>query len=236
MLGTADVSTRAHYPTNFVAISDVRKLSPRRNSGHCDVFIEPRRNDERGRREESTSPLGVFPRRNENVGSLTLAESRELDVGRTDGGETGEAEGEGVEARVVIYEVSKTLYTPTRQRAGLAPRNPVLALTHRYLSHDHFRPIRARGGVRTHTHVHGASSTLHAGVFTIYSAPRVGNAVGYLVDIVYLGYSPPHDPRDFSFRLSPRPPPVRKKRQRDDCLAPPPRFRGDKWSSGTYRH
>lgn len=40
---------------------------------------------------------------------------------------------------------------------------------------------------------------LHAGVFTIYSAPRVGNAVGYLVDIVYLsGYSPPHDPRDFS--------------------------------------
>lgn len=128
-------------------------------------------------------------------------------------------EGERIETRVVIYEVSKTLYTPTRQRAGLAPRNPVLALTHRYLSHDHFQPIRARGGARTHTYVHGASSTLHAGVFTIYSAPRVGNAVGYLVDIVYLGYSPPHDPRDFSFRLSP---PVRKKRQRDDCLAPGP--------------
>lgn len=125
--------------------------------------------------------------------------------GRTDGRMEGRKGGRG--PRVVIYEVSKTLYTPTRQRAGLAPRNPVLALTHRYLSHDHFRPIGARGGT-PHTRAHPrASSTLHAvhGVFTIYSAPRVGNAVGYLVDIVYLGYSPPHDPRDFSSRLSPRP-------------------------------
>lgn len=98
----------------------------------------------------------------------------------------GRAKG-GRGPRVVIYEVSKTLYTPTRQRAGLAPRNPVLALTHRYLSHAHFRPIRARGGT-LHTYVRPrASFTLHAGVFTIYSAPRVGNAVGYLVDIVYLG-------------------------------------------------
>lgn len=172
--------------------------------------------------------------------------SREPRTGRrADGRMEGGREG-GRGPRVVIYEVSKTLYTPTRQRAGLAPRNPVLALTHRYLSHDHFRPIRARGGTpraRAHVHVYaytrmstGASSTLHAGVFTIYSAPRVGNAVGYLVDIVYLGYSPPHDPRDFSSRLSPRPPPVRKKRQRNDCLAPDPPFRGDKWSSGTYRH
>lgn len=111
-------------------------------------------------------------------------------------------DGRGTEGpRVVIYEVSKTLYTPTRQRAGLAPRNPVLALMHRYLSHDHFRPIHARGST-LHIYVHEASFTLHAGVFTIYSAPRVGNAVGYLVDIVYLGYSPPHEPRDFSFRLS----------------------------------
>lgn len=145
-------------------------------------------------------------------------------------------DGRGTEGpRVVIYEVSKTLYTPTRQRAGLAPRNPVLALMHRYLSHDHFRPIHARGST-LHIYVHGASFTLHAGVFTIYSAPRVGNAVGYLVDIVYLGYSPPHEPRDFSFRLSSRPPSVKKKRQRNDCLAPGPPFRGDKWSSGTYRY
>lgn len=123
---------------------------------------------------------------------------------------------------MVIYEVSKTLYTPTRQRAGLAPRNPVLALKHRYLSHGHFRAYPC---TRRYPHTRArprASSTLHAGVFTIYSAPRVGNAVGYLVDIVYLGYSPPHDPRDFSSRLSPRPPPVRKKRQRNDCLAPGP--------------
>lgn len=161
--------------------------------------------------------------------------SQELRTGRC-GGRTDGRKGGDRGPRVVIYEVSKTLYTPTRQRAGLAPRNPVLALTHRYLSHNHFRPIRARGDT-PHTYVRPrAASTLHAGVFTIYSAPRVGNAVGYLVDIVYLGYSPPHDPRDFSSRLSPRPPPVRKKRQRNDCLAPSPPFRGDKWSSGTYRH
>lgn len=218
------VSTRAYRSTNFEAIRDVWKLSLLRTRGS--VFIESRWNDEQGRREEDTSPLRVFPRWNENVGSLTLAESRELD-GRTKGGRG---------PRVVIYEVSKTLYTPTRQRAGLAPRNPVLALTHRYLSHVHFRPIRARGGT-LHTYVRPrASSTLHAGVFTIYSAPRVGNAVGYLVDIVYLGYSPPHDPRDFSSWLSPRPPLVRQKRQRNDCLAPDPPFRGDKWSGGTYRY
>lgn len=98
-----------------------------------------------------TSPLRVFPRWNENVGSLTLAESREnwTAGGRTDG-RGGGVGGRG--PRVVIYEVSKTLYTPTRQRAGLAPRNPVLALTHRYLSHYHFRPIRARGGT-PHTYV-----------------------------------------------------------------------------------
>lgn len=50
------------------------------------------------------------------------------------------------------------------------------------------------------TFTRGLLCLLHAGVFTIYSAPRVGSAVGYLVDIVYLGYSPPHDPRDFSSR------------------------------------
>lgn len=123
--------------------------------------------------------------------------------------------------RVVIYEVSKTLYTPTRQRAGLAPRNPVLALTHRYLSHDHFRSICARGGT-LHTYARPrASSTLH-GVFTIYSAPRVGNAVGYLVDIVYLGYSRPHDPRDFSSRLSLRPPPEEEASAKRLLSAGPP--------------
>lgn len=60
--------------------------------------------------------------------------------------------------------------------------------------------LRIRIHTRTGTHTHGVLSSLppHAGVFTIYSAPRVGNAVGYLVDIVYLGYNPPHDPRDFS--------------------------------------
>lgn len=99
---------------------------------------------------------------------------------------------------MVIYEVSKTLYTPTHQRAGLAPRNPVLALTHRYLSHDHFRPICAHTEPReasVHTQratstllLTGAlSSSLDVSAFTIYSAPRVGDAVGYLVDIVYPG-------------------------------------------------
>ena len=117
----------------------------------------------------------VFPRQDENVGSLTLVEPR---VGWQRG------------PRVVIYEVSKTLYTPTRQRAGLAPRNPVLALTHRYLSHDHFRPICAQRGLCTRTYTHRqptAASPLDVSAFTIYSAPRVGDAVGYLVDIVYLG-------------------------------------------------
>lgn len=161
----------------------------------------------RGRREEDGSARRLRSRlfrQDENVGSSTLTarEAEELDSGRAAG-----REGKG--PRAVIYEVSKTLYTPTRQRAGLAPRNPVLALTHRYLSHDHFRPIRARAHAaytyiythaRAHTYTHGVLSSLppHAGVFTIYSAPRVGNAVGYLVDIVYLGYNPPHDPRDFS--------------------------------------
>lgn len=122
----------------------------------------------------------LFPRQDENVGSLTLVEPR---VGWQRG------------PRVVIYEVSKTLYTPTRQRAGLAPRNPVLALTHRYLSHDHFRPICAHRGLYTRTYVHTytqgtngrLTGALDVSAFTIYSAPRVGGAVGYLVDIVYLG-------------------------------------------------
>lgn len=201
--------------------------------GRNGVFIEPDEttNEEGGRRAHLFSrslPSTERKRRQLNI-------SREPRTGRranerTEGGQEG--------PRVVIYEVSKTLYTPTRQRAGLAPRNPVLALMHRYLSHDHFRPIHAHGGT-LHTYVRPrASSTLHAGVFTIYSAPRVGNAVGYLVDIVYLGYSPPHEPRDFSSRLSSRPPsvPSVKKRQRNDCLAPGPPFRGDKWSSGTYRY
>lgn len=88
---------------------------------------------------------------------------------------------------MVIYEVSKTLYTPTRQRVGLAPRNPVLALTHRYLSHDHFRPICAHP-VCTHVRqVRLPLRALDVCAFTIYSAPRVDDAVGYLVDIVYLG-------------------------------------------------
>lgn len=120
----------------------------------------------------------VFPRQDENVGSLTLVEPR---VGWQRG------------PRVVIYEVSKTLYTPTRQRAGLAPRNPVLALTHRYLSHDHFRPICACTPRSVHTYVRTQATNgrltgaLDVSAFTIYSAPRVGDAVGYLVDIVYLG-------------------------------------------------
>lgn len=149
--------------------------------------------------------------------------------------------GRGV-LRAVIYEVSKTLYTPTRQRAGLAPRNPVLALTHRYLSHDHFWLIRAHAHGETYVRLHGTSfGLLHAGVFTIYSAPRVGNAVEYLVDIVYLGYSPPHDSRDFSSRrkrlsLARRSSSPVRKRHRNDCLAPDLLFLGDKWSGGTYRH
>lgn len=54
--------------------------SGRENNG---VFIELRRNerDAGGGRIS----LEVFPRRDENVGSLTLAESRELDGGWTDG-------------------------------------------------------------------------------------------------------------------------------------------------------
>lgn len=158
-----------------------------------------RRTREAGGRHISSQSLPSMERKRRQLNI-----SREPRTGRrADGRMEGRKGGRG--PRVVIYEVSKTLYTPTRQRAGLAPRNPVLALTHRYLSHDHFRPIGARGGT-PHTRAHPrASSTLHAGVFTIYSAPRVGNAVGYLVDIVYLGYSPPHDPRDFSSRLSPRP-------------------------------
>jgi len=125
---------------------------------------------------------------------------RQLNISReAENWMAGGRTGRGV-LRAVIYEVSKTLYTPPRQRAGLAPRNPVLALTHRYLSHDHFRPIRAHAHGETYVRLHGLLCLLHAGVFTIYSAPRVGNAVGYLVDIVYLGYSPPHDRRDFSSR------------------------------------
>lgn len=139
--------------------------------------------------------LRCFLRQDENVGSFNVSR----------GGWQRERERAGV----VIYEVSKTLYTPTRQRAGLAPRNPVLALTHRYLSHDHFRPIRAHAALHTgiHTRSHGCLLGLDVCAFTIYSAPRVDDAVGYLVDIVYLGGGPRRgplptpplrDPRDFS--------------------------------------
>ena len=45
-----------------------------------------------------------------------------------------EMQGEGAKGPTVIYEVSKTLYTPTRQRGSLAPRNPLFffALPSRY--------------------------------------------------------------------------------------------------------
>lgn len=95
---------------------------------------------------------GVSSGQDENVGSFNVTRGgwqRERERVRQGGGR-----GPGV----VIYEVSKTLYTPTRQRAGLAPRNPVLALTHRYLSHDHFRPIRARAAL--HTGIHEAKPRL----------------------------------------------------------------------------
>lgn len=145
---------------------------------------------------------GVSSGQDENVGSFNVSRGgwqREREK---------ETEGEGG-GPGVIYEVSKTLYTPTRQRAGLAPRNPVLALTHRYLSHDHFRPIRAHAALHTGTRMrsHGCLLALDVCAFTIYSAPRVDDAVGYLVDIVYLGGgplvaplpTPPlRDPRDFS--------------------------------------
>ena len=42
---------------------------------------------------------------------------------RTMGGR--EMLGSGAKGPTVIYEVSKTLYTPTRQRGSLAPRNPL---------------------------------------------------------------------------------------------------------------
>lgn len=96
--------------------------------------------------------LRVSSGQDENVGSFNVTRGgwqRERERVRQGGGR-----GPGV----VIYEVSKTLYTPTRQRAGLAPRNPVLALTHRYLSHDHFRPIRARAAL--HTGIHEAKPRL----------------------------------------------------------------------------
>lgn len=65
---------------------------------------------------------------------------------------------------------------------------------------------------RLYTQVHACEATvcllaLDVCAFTIYSAPRVDDAVGYLVDIVYLGGgplvaplpTPPlRDPRDFS--------------------------------------
>jgi hypothetical protein len=97
---------------------------------------------------------------------------RQLNISREAenwGWRAGERAGRGV-PRAVIYEVSKTLYTPTRQRAGLAPRNPVLALTHRYLSHDHFRPIRAHAHDETYVRLHetsSASSTLVSLPFTV---------------------------------------------------------------------
>jgi len=102
--------------------------------------------------------------------SSTGRKRRQLNISReAENWMAGIRAGRGV-LRAVIYEVSKTLYTPTRQRAGLAPRNPVLALTHRYLSHDHFRPIRAHAHGETYVRLHGtssASSTLVSLPFTV---------------------------------------------------------------------
>lgn len=111
--------------------------------------------------------------RKRNVGSLTLAENRELD---------GELGGRAV-AGVIrgggrpsgnLRGIEDLVHSPTRQRAGLAPRNPVLALTHRYLSHDHFRCLSVHSTYihirlyihkpsllpHTHTHAHTHQSSL----------------------------------------------------------------------------
>lgn len=48
---------------------------------------------------------------------------------------------------------------------------------------------------------HGCLLALDASAFTIYSAPRVDDAVGYLVDIVYLGGPPPPLPRHAVIRM-----------------------------------
>lgn len=134
--GRAEEIPEARLPKQAPRRKNKCKIEWCRDLASRPVFSKPRDSVlRRGSGQPGETRPVVFPRQDENVGSLTLVEPR---VGWQRG------------PRVVIYEVSKTLYTPTRQRAGLAPRNPVLALTHRYLSHDHFRPICAHRGLYIH--------------------------------------------------------------------------------------
>lgn len=87
----------------------------------------------RGTRAKGITESFLDGGRKRNVGSLTLAENRELD------GELGGSGGDKGGPSGNLRGIEDLVHSPTRQRAGLAPRNPVLALTHRYLSHDHFR-------------------------------------------------------------------------------------------------
>lgn len=141
----------------ILSLSKIISLS--RGLGHSGVFIEFRKTmrHEDGRREGGRGRKGITESlpgggRKRNVGSLTLAENRELDgepSGKAgSGGDKGGPSGN-------LRGIEDLVHSPTRQRAGLAPRNPVLALTHRYLSHDHFRclyPCTVHTYIRMYIH------------------------------------------------------------------------------------
>lgn len=173
-------------------------------------------------REEGASLSRSFSSTRRKRRQLNI--SREPRTGRRVDGRTEGREGDrgGGEAQVVIYEVSKTLYTPTRQRAGLSPRNPVLALTHRYLSHDHFRVCPCKRRYSAHTrapstgllypprrclyHLQRPSCRRRGRVPRRYSLS--GTTVRRMIHVIsHPGY---------------RRPPVRMKRRRNHCLAPGP--------------
>ena len=190
----------AHCSTNFEIIQYIHTYHLLRGPGaqRCFHRVRDETTNEGGRRRTHLSSRNL-PSTERNVGNLTSAENQELDGGRADGrkGDRGTTSGNlrGIEDLVHSYPPTSR---PRPAESSLGLNAPI----------PFSWPLSAYPCTRhtLHIYVHGASFTLHAGVFTIYSAPRVGNAVGYLVDIVYLGYSPPHEPRDFSFRLSSRRP------------------------------
>lgn len=98
---------------------------------------------------------GISPRWRTKTKRRQLNISREPRTGWRTVGKAGSGGDKGGPSGN-LRGIEDLVHSPTRQRAGLAPRNPVLALTHRYLSHDHFRCLSVHC-----TYIYVRTSTNH---------------------------------------------------------------------------
>lgn len=115
--------------------------------------------------------------------------SRELDGGSEREGKAPSGNLRGIEDLVHSYPPTSRP-RPAESSLGLNAPIPFPMTT--------FGPIRARG---VYTYIYEPTLPPRWCLYHLQCPPRVGNAVGYLVDIVYLGCSPSHDLRDFSLSL-----------------------------------